>query len=45
MRQAPISELGLKPTESDSDDDLLIDGFEWFYGKDPKSRVRLNLKF
>ena len=45
MRQAPISELGLKPTETDSDDDLLIDGFEWFYGKDPKSRVRLNLQF
>ena len=39
MRQAPISDLGLDPTSPDSDNDLLVDGFEWYFGMDAKNRV------
>ena len=39
MRQAPITDLGLDPTSRDSDDDLLTDGFEWYFGMDAKNRV------
>ena len=40
MRQTPISDLGLDPTSPDSDNDLLVDGFEWYFGMDAKSRVK-----
>ena len=35
----PIQHVGLDPNDADSDGDLLIDGFEWFYGFDPKVQV------
>ena len=36
----PIGQLGLDPNDADSDGDLLTDGFEWFYGFNPKVQVR-----
>ena len=41
MRQAPISDLGLDPTDGDTDGDLLADGFEWYFGMDAKNQVCL----
>ena len=41
MRQIPIGEMGLDPTRQDSDDDLLGDGFEWYFGMDAKNKVQL----
>ena len=39
MRQAPISDLGLDPTDGDTDGDFLTDGFEWYFGMDAKNKV------
>ena len=39
MRQVPIGDMGLDPTKQDSDDDLLGDGFEWYFGMDAKNKV------
>ena len=41
MRQVSIADLGLNPTRADSDGDLLVDGFEWYFGKDAKTQVKL----
>jgi len=32
----PVDQIGCDPTNIDTDGDLLLDGFEWFYGMDPK---------
>ena len=41
MRQAvSIADMGLNPARADSDGDLLVDGFEWYYGKDAKAQVK-----
>ena len=32
----PIQHIGLDPNDADSDGDLLTDGFEWYYGFNPK---------
>ena len=39
-----IVDLGLDPTSPDSDNDLLVDGFEWYFGMDAKNRVQLKRK-
>ena len=44
MRQAPIADMGLNPARADSDGDLLVDGFEWYYGKDAKAQVSLHYR-
>ena len=41
LREAPIADLGLDPTDGDTDGDLLADGFEWYYGMDAKHQVPL----
>ena len=33
------SDWGLDPTDGDTDGDLLADGFEWYFGMNPKSQV------
>ena len=38
-RNVPIEQLGLDPNDADSDGDLLTDGFEWYYGFNPKVQV------
>ena len=39
MRQASIADVGLDPTDGDTDGDLLADGFEWYFGMDAKNQV------
>ena len=39
MRQASIANVGLDPTDGDTDGDLLADGFEWYFGMDAKNQV------
>ena len=41
MRQVSIADMGLNPTRADSDGDLLVDGFEWYFGKDAKTQVNI----
>ena len=40
LERISIDQLGLDPNQADSDGDLLTDGFEWFYGFNPKVQVR-----
>ena len=43
VRQASIADVGLDPTDGDTDGDLLADGFEWYFGMDAKTQVHSKL--